>query len=70
MGGKCASNRMSTTLPRTETTEPSIEGLGFFSMIALHCSFRWLGDSSPRQVIQVKASHANPVVGHQSPRSS
>src|ERR1017187_2913898 len=65
MGGKCASNRISTTLPRTETTAPRFEGLGLFSMIALHFSFRRVGDSSRQQEIrQVKAGHANPIVGH------
>src|ERR1039458_2605518 len=35
MGGKCASNLISTTLPRTETTAPRFEGLVLFFMFAL-----------------------------------
>ena len=35
MGGNWLSNRMSTTLPRTETTAPRFEGLVLFFIFAL-----------------------------------
>src|ERR1035437_8974918 len=34
IGGKCSSNRISTTLPRTETTAPKFDNLVLFSMSA------------------------------------